>query len=70
VARGQAGSTPVVQVPTSVTPFRHDAGPTVLDERGWYRARGSAANLGGDIVGADEIAMPLKPAVRTAEPAS
>jgi hypothetical protein len=66
VARGQAEPTPVVQVPTPVTSCRHDAGPTVLDERGQDRARGSAADLGGDVVGPDEISMPLKPAVRAA----
>jgi hypothetical protein len=44
---------------TPVTPIRHDAGSTVLDERGTSRARIPAAQ-GGDVGGADQISMPLK----------
>jgi hypothetical protein len=70
VARGQAGPTPptIVQVAASVTPCRHLAGPTVLNEHGQVCARWSAAGLGGDVVGADQIPVPLKRAVWAAEP--
>jgi hypothetical protein len=69
VARGQAGPTPplVVEVAASVTPCRHPAGPTVLDEHRHARARGSAASLGGDVVGADQVPVPLEPAMRAAK---
>jgi hypothetical protein len=70
VARGQAGSTPVILVTTSITPCRHTAGPTVLDERGEDRARDSTADRCGDVVGADQIPMPLEVTVRAGEPAS
>jgi hypothetical protein len=72
VARGQAGPTPplVMEVAASVTPCRHDAGPTVLDEHRQVGARGSAASLGGDVGGTDQIPVPLEPAVRAAEPAA
>jgi hypothetical protein len=35
MARGQAGSTPpvIMEVATPITPCRHRAGPTVLNER-------------------------------------
>jgi hypothetical protein len=69
VARGQAGPTPplVVEVAASVTPCRHPAGPTVLDEHRHAGARGSAAGLGGDVVGADQVPVPLEPAMRAAK---
>jgi hypothetical protein len=54
----------------SVTPCRHDAGPTVLDEHGQDRTRGSATMLGGDVVGTYEIAVSLELAVRTEESAA
>jgi hypothetical protein len=63
VARGQAGPTPpllIVKVAASVTPRRHHAGPTVLDTRQEPDACGSAASLGGDVVGTDEVSMPSK----------
>jgi hypothetical protein len=54
VARGQAGPAPViVPVAASVTPCRHDAGATVLDERRHVHAQLSAASLGGDVGGTD-----------------
>jgi hypothetical protein len=59
-----------VQVAAAVTPCRHDAGPTVLDEHKQIHARGSAADLGGDVGGTHQIPVPVKRAVRTAEPAS
>jgi hypothetical protein len=40
-----------VEVAASVTPSRHDAGPTMLDEHRHVGARVSAAGLGGDVVG-------------------
>jgi hypothetical protein len=49
VARGQAGPTPVVQLPTPITPFRHDAGPTVLDERGQDRIERMFGHRGRDV---------------------
>jgi hypothetical protein len=69
VARGQAGPTPplVVEVAASVTPCRHPAGPTVLDEHRHAGARGSAAGLGGDVVGTDQVPVPLEPAMRAAK---
>ena len=72
VARGQAGPTPplVMQVAASVTPCRHHAGPTVLDKRRQPNAGGSAASLGGDVGGTDQIPMPEELAVRTTEPAA
>lgn len=70
VARGQAGPTAplVVEVAASVTPCRQDAGPTVLDEHRHVRARRSAASLRGDVVGTDQIPVPLEGAMGTAEP--
>jgi hypothetical protein len=59
-----------VEVAASVTPCRHDAGPTMLDEHRDVGARRSAAGLGGDVVGTYEVPMPLKLAVRTIEPAA
>jgi hypothetical protein len=56
-----------VEVAASVTPCRHDASPTVLDEHRQIRARGSAACFGGDVAGTHQIPVPLKPAVRTVE---
>jgi hypothetical protein len=69
VARGQAGPTPplVVEVAASVTPCRHDASPPVLDEHRQAGARGSAAGLGGDVVGTDQIPVPLQSTVRAAK---
>jgi hypothetical protein len=65
VARGQAGPppAPVMQVAAAVTPCRHAAGPTVLDERRQIRAGGSAANLGGDVGGTDQVPVPVEAAV-------
>ena len=60
----------VVEVAAAVTPCRHDAGPTVLDERWEPSARGSAAGLGGDVAGTNQITVPLEAAVPTAEPAA
>jgi hypothetical protein len=68
VARGQAGPTPlVVEVAASVTPCRHDTGPTVLDKRRQPDACGSAANLGSDVVGTDQITVPGELAVVAVE---
>jgi hypothetical protein len=53
----------------SVTPYRHAADATVLDEHGKACARGSATRLGGDVEGSDQIAVPLKLAVPAREPA-
>jgi hypothetical protein len=50
----------IVQVTASVTPRRHDAGATVLDERRHARARASAAGPGGDVGGTHKIAVPLR----------
>jgi hypothetical protein len=70
VARGQAGPPPpVMQMTAAVTPGRHHPDPTVLDQRGERRAGMSAAELGGDVGGTDQITMPLEPAVWTGEPA-
>jgi hypothetical protein len=67
-ARGQAGPTPLVlEVAASVTPCRHDTGPTVLDEYRQGCTPGSATVLGGDVVGTYEIAVALELAVRTRE---
>ncbi|MDP9209377.1 MAG: hypothetical protein M3O65_12980 [Actinomycetota bacterium] len=54
----------------SVTPRRHDTGPTVLDKRRDGGACSSAASLGGDVVGTDKISVPLESTGRTAEPAT
>ena len=72
MARDQArpNSPLIVEVATSVTPGRHLAGPTVLDECRESNARGSAAGLGGDVGGTDQIPMPMQSAVRTTEPAT
>jgi hypothetical protein len=72
VARSQAGLTPsiIIQMAASVTPRRHDAGPTVLDERREANTHGSAASLGGDVLGAHKISVPLERAMRAAEPAA
>ena len=59
-----------MQVAASITSRRHDAGPTVLDERRRFHAHSSTANPGGDVVGAHEIPMPVEPAVWTSEPAT
>jgi hypothetical protein len=59
-----------VEVAAAVTPYRHPAGPTVLDERRHACARGSAAGLGGDVGSTDRIPVPLESAVRAAEPAA
>ena len=60
----------VVEVTASVTPCRHNAGPTVLNEHRKACTRGPATVLGGDVVGTYEIAVPLELAVRTEEPAA
>jgi hypothetical protein len=60
----------VIQVTASITPRRHDAGPTMLDEHRHVGARMPAASLGGDVVGTHKVPVPLKPAVLTAEPAA
>jgi hypothetical protein len=73
VARGQAGPPPpplVVEVAASVTPCRHPAGATVLDKRRQSNACGSAASLGGDVGGTDQIPVPEELAVGTVEPAA
>jgi len=59
-----------MQVAASVTPCRHNTGPTVLDERREPYARESATSLGGDVMGAHEIPVPLEPTVQAAEPAA
>jgi hypothetical protein len=71
MARGQAGSTPsaIMEVAAPITPCRHHAGPTVLDERRQRRARFSAADHGGDVGGTDQIPVPLERAVGATEPA-
>jgi len=58
-----------MQMTAAVTAGRHHPDPTVLDQTGARRAGMSAAELGGDVGGTDQIPMPLEPAVRTAEPA-
>jgi hypothetical protein len=70
-ARGQAGPAPpaIVEMAASVTPYRHAADATVLDEHWDARARESAACLGGDVEGTDQVAMPLDLAVWAREPA-
>ena len=71
MARGQAGPTPLVlEVATSVTPCRHDTGPTVLDEHRQGCTRGSATVLGGDVVGTYKVAVALEVAMRTGESAA
>jgi hypothetical protein len=71
MARGQAGSTLslVVEVAAPITPCRHSASPTVLDERRHVHAHLSAAGLGGDVRGTYEITVPVELAVEAAEPA-
>jgi hypothetical protein len=54
----------------SVTPCRHDAGATVLDKHRHPPACGSAAGLGGDVGGTDQIPVPMEAAGRTGEPAA
>jgi hypothetical protein len=58
-----------VQVAAAVTSCRHDAGPAVLDQRGQLRAGGSAANLGGDVGGTDQVPVPAEGTGRAAESA-
>jgi hypothetical protein len=58
-----------MEMAASVTPYRHAADATVLDEHGEARARGSAACLGGDVEGTDQVAVPLNLAVRARESA-
>jgi hypothetical protein len=73
VARGQAEPTPpliIMEMAASVTPSRHPAGPTVLDEDRHARARGSAASLGGDVVGTHQIPIPVELAMRASESAA
>jgi hypothetical protein len=60
----------IVEVAASVTPRRHNADSTVLDEHRQVGARGSAAGLGGDVVGTHQIPVPLEPTVRASEPAA
>jgi hypothetical protein len=59
-----------MQVAASVTPCRHDAGATVLDKHRQSNACGSAAGLGGDVGGTNQIPVPMERAVRTVEPAT
>jgi hypothetical protein len=59
-----------MEVAASVTPCRHDTGPTVLDEHRQGCTRGSATVHGGDVVGTYEIAVALELAVRTEESAA
>jgi hypothetical protein len=65
MARGQAEPTPplVVELATPVTPCRHDADTTVLDDHRRTCARGSAAYPGGDVEGTHKVPVPLEPAV-------
>jgi hypothetical protein len=58
-----------MQMTAAVTSGRHHPDPTVLDQRGKRRAGMSAAELGGDVCGTDQVPMALESAVRTAEPA-
>jgi hypothetical protein len=53
-----------------VTPCRHDAGATVLDKRWQSSACGSAAGLGGDVGGTNQITVPMKIAEGAAESAA
>jgi hypothetical protein len=53
-------------VAAPVTPCRHHADPTVLDEYGRIRARASAM-LDGDVLGTNQIPVPLELAVGAAE---
>jgi len=71
-ARGQAGPPPpvIVEVAASVTSCRQDAGATVLDEHRQPCARGSAASLGGDVGGTNQITVPMKLAEGAAESAA
>jgi hypothetical protein len=71
MARGQAGSTSlaIMEVAAPITPCRHRAGSTVLDERGQVRARVSAATLGGDVGGTHQVSVPREPAMGADEPA-
>jgi hypothetical protein len=59
-----------MKVAASVTPYRHDAGSTVLDKRRKPNARGTAAGLGGDVVGTDQIPMPLESTAAAVESAA
>ena len=70
MARGQAGPTPpaVVEMAAPITPCRHDANTTVLDEHGQTCARRSAARLDGDVEGTYKVPVPLEHAVWTSEP--
>jgi len=54
-------------VAASVTPRRHDAGPTVLDEHRQARACGSAASLGGDVAGTHQIPVSIERTVWAAK---
>jgi hypothetical protein len=57
----------IMQVAASVTTYRQDAGPTVLDKHGQACACGSATGLGGDVGGTDQIPVPTELAGRTGE---
>jgi hypothetical protein len=57
-----------LQVAASITPCRHDAGPTVLDEHRHVNARVSAAGLGGDVAGTHQVPVPFEAAVWAAKP--
>jgi hypothetical protein len=70
MARGQAGPPPVVLVAAAVTSCRHHAGPAVLNGHTFYWARGSAAVVGGDVLGTDQIPVPGEVAVPTVEAAA
>ena len=56
-----------MKLAATITSSRHDAGSTVLDERRKLDARGSAADLDGDVVGTNQITVPLESTVRAAE---
>jgi hypothetical protein len=57
---------PIVQVASAVTPRRHRAGATVLDQHPGDAGHPTAMG-GGDVVGTHQIPMPHKVAVRTSE---
>lgn len=56
-----------MEMATSVTPCRLNAGATVLDEHRQACARGSAVNFGGDVECTYQVSVPLNFAVRTRE---
>jgi hypothetical protein len=56
-----------MELAATITSSRHDPCSTVLDERRKLDARGSAADLDGDVVGTNQITVPLESTVRAAE---